>query len=373
MNEKGASDALRRIAAGNETGLGDLVKWLLQRSDIAERYLPLDLEEAARARASESADGGLAALLDDLTNRPDSWLLAFFPSGKSSDLVLDLPYARIGPASALFSEMPNPLGQEMPAEAGDTLAILTRHNAQGRLGAIRNAAWLQTVLGALGLAAFAHSNMVAPIVLCPVLGRAIFVDGFSGVADEVGRAALLAPELASTQQIASLLSNADAKSVVLDGTALSPADLVQQRLTLAARWFQLASSASSTADAVISLGIALEVLTGDQETIQVTDKIIRRSALFLASAAPADDRADVYFDELKRAKKLYGFRSRVAHGRYDEWNSNQSVADSERMEFHRFVFEVALGFRRHARERNMKDDKDFVTWWKRVEIEGISA
>ncbi len=373
MNEQSASKALQQIAAGDYCKLEELITWLLQRTDIEQRYLPRDLEEAAKATATHAGDGGLLALLDDLTSRPDSLLLAFFPTEKASEIVFDLPCARIGPASALLQETPNPLAETIPPERSDTLAVLTRHAAQGRLGALRNSAWLQTVLGAIGLAAYAKSNLLAPIALCPVLGTAVFIDTGTGVPDEVGRAALLGPGLASTDQLAVLLSDADALGIILDATALEPSDLVQQRLTLAARWFQLASSASSTADAVISLGIALEVLTGDSGSLQVTDKIVRRSALFLASGAPAHERGDVYFDELKRGKKLYDLRSRVAHGRYDEWNGNQSKADNERTEFHRFVFEVALGFRRHARERNMRDDNDFTTWWKRVEIEGISA
>ena len=232
---------------------------------------------------------------------------------------------------------------------------------------------MQTVLGAISLAAYDHSRLIAPIALCPILGMAVFADTAAGVPDEVDRAALLARGPGSTAQLGVLLSSREAVQIILDATALTPIDLVQQRLTNAARWFQLASSASSTADAVISLGIALEILTGDAGTVGVTDKIIRRSAVFLASGAPANERGDVYFDELKRAKKLYDLRSRVAHGRYDEWRSNQSAADDLRVDFQRFVLEVALGFRRHARERNIRDDQDFSTWWKRVEIEGISA
>jgi hypothetical protein len=70
---------------------------------------------------------------------------------------------------------------------------------------------------------------------------------------------------------------------------------------------------------------------------------------------------------------LYELRSRAAHGQYDEWNVDQAKADAGRTELHRFVLDVCLGLRRHARERGMKDEADFDKWWARVEIKGAFA
>ena len=52
---------------------------------------------------------------------------------------------------------------------------------------------------------------------------------------------------------------------------------------------------------------------------------------------------------------------------YDEWTEDQLKGDAGREEFHRFVLDVALAFRAHARERSMRDSADFRKWWKRAE------
>jgi pimeloyl-ACP methyl ester carboxylesterase len=226
-------------------------------------------------------------------------------------------------------------------------------------------------LGAIGLAAYARSRTLAPLALCPALGTAIFLSTANGIPDPVDRAALLSPGPPPPAELADLISATDSRELLLDATARLPTDLAQQRLTLAARWLQLAASAISTADAFVALGIALETITGDESKSVVVERITRRAAVFLARAAPDDKRDDVYYDELKRAKRLYDLRSRAAHGQYDEWNEDQPTGDRNRDEFHRFVLDVILGFREHARERNMRTDEDFGKWWRRAELQGL--
>jgi hypothetical protein len=202
---------------------------------------------------------------------------------------------------------------------------------------------------------------------------ASFLSTASGRPDPVDRAAMLSPGRPPSSDLADLMAAPDSQALLLDATAREPTDLAQQRLTLAARWLQLAASAISTADALVALGIALETIAGDESKSGVVERITRRAAVFIAIAAPADEREDVFFDELKRARRLYDLRSHAAHGRYDELTSDQTTSDANREEFHRFVLDVALGFRSHVRERNMRHDEDFGKWWKRAELQGVFA
>jgi hypothetical protein len=184
---------------------------------------------------------------------------------------------------------------------------------------------------------------------------------------------MLSPGPPPSTELGEIMADADSLALVLDATARDPIDFAQQRLTLAARWFQLAASAISAADAFVALGVALETITGDESKSLVIERITKRAAVFLAVTAPESEREDVYYDELKRAKKLYDLRSRAAHGQFDEGAADQPATDTDREEFHRFVLNVALGFRVHARQRNMRHGEDFANWWKRVELEGMFA
>lgn len=372
MNENGASAALLALAGGDDRKLDELCGWLAQRGDIGERYLLNDLRGEARSSAKPSGDGGLNTLLDNLANRADSLLVAFFPTAKTSE-VFELPNALLGPSGELASAAPSERALDAWPADNATLAVLTRHPAQGRLGAIRTAAWLQTVLGAIGLASYAYSQTLTPLARCPVHGTAMFLSTPDGIPDVVDHAAVQSESGPPTAILAELLSSQNTRELLLDATARTPSDLPQQRLTTAARWLQIAASAVGTADAMIALGIALETITGDSLKGAIVERVTKRSAVFLSSGAPFDERGDIYFDELKRAKKFYELRSRVAHGQFDEWATDQDVGDDDRNEFHRFVLDVALGFRRHTRDRNIRNTDDFTNWWKRVELDGLFA
>jgi Apea-like HEPN len=370
MNDAGASATLIAVATGDDSKLDQLLPWLYVRDGIAGRYLSGDLRDAVRSMARPGGDGGLSALLRELTERPESVLAAFFESTKAPG-VFELPGALIGPAGEVAARAPSASGLSAWRDDDETLAVLARHPAQGRLGAIRTAAWLQTVLGAIGLTAYWQTRTLAPFALCPALGTALFLSTASGKPDPIHQAALLAPGPPPASQLAELMTASEPRELLLDATALTPRDLAQHRLTLAARWLQLASSAISAADALVALGIALETITGDEDKGQVVEKIAKRAAIFLAAGAPAEQRNDVFYDELKRAKKLYELRSRATHGQFDEWAGDQAKSDAGREEFHRFVLDVTLGFREFARDRNFRGIDDFMNWWKRGELHGF--
>ena len=130
----------------------------------------------------------------------------------------------------------------------------------------------------------------------------MFLSTTSGEPDPVDRAALAVarppPPAASSLRSWSCRAITAARR-----DRSSPADLAQQRLTLAARWLQLAASAISTADALIALGIALETIAGDEVRGRVVERITKRAAIFLSVGSPADDREDVYYEELERAEE----------------------------------------------------------------------
>ncbi len=372
MNENGASVALRAAAAGDQSKLDELCTWLSMHDSVAGRYLAPDLLTPATAAAVTHGDGGLSQLLKDLQDRPDSMLAAFFP-GEAAPGVIELPSAFIGRAGELKERAPNDKARRAWPDDENTLAVLSVHPAQGRLGAIRTAAWLQTVLGAIGLARYAHSGAIAPLASCPALGTAFYLSTESGNPDHVDRAALLAPGPPPAPELAEILTTPASWDILLDAASPKPNDLAQQRLTQAARWLQVASSAISAADSLVALGIALETIAGDGTKGAVVDRITRRAAIFRAVTADDDEQEDVFYEELKRAKKLYDLRSRAAHGQYDELSQDQSVQDDGREEFHRFVLDVTLGFRRLARDRNMQTLDDFNNWWKRTELRGWMA
>jgi hypothetical protein len=366
MNENGASAALRAAAAGNMDKLPVLAEWISEQDGIRGRYLASDLCAAAANAATRAEDGGLTELLHDLRNRPDSLLAAFFPSPASGG-TFELHGATIGSAEELSKLAPSESALTAWPTDRAVLAVIAHHPAQGRLGAVRTAAWLQTVLGAISLASYARFQRLAPLAACPAFGTAVYLSTQSGEPDPVDRAALSAPGPPPASDLAELLAEPGSCELVADATALNPKDLAQKRLTLAARWLQLAASAISTADALVSLGIALETIAGDESKGAVVERITKRAAVFLATRAGEEERTDVYYEELGRARKLYELRSRVAHGQYDEWTEDQLRGDAVRQEFHRFVLDVALAFRAHARERNMGDSADFKKWWKRAE------
>lgn len=369
MNERDAARVLRRLADGDEPHLDEFMRWLSAREAISGRYLIDDLKDSARAAADDSEDAGLRALLNHLELQPDSELIAFFPGIQVAG-VYALAGAKIGSTAAVVATLSSP--QTSWPQYSDALAVVIRHPAQGRLGAVRATAWLQTVLGALGLAAYASSRTIAPFALCPAIGEAFYLSTANGEPISAHREAL--PVHGWYQaDVDDLFANSELRTLLEDSTARNPDDLVQRRLTLAARWIQLATSAVDTADAYVALGIALETLTGDRNKGAVVEKVKKRAAIFLASQAAEHERDDVYFDHLKRAGQFYDLRSIVAHGQYDSQTNNQSEADKQRDEFHRFVLDVALAFRLYARKRNMLTIEDFNKWWKRTELVGVFA
>jgi hypothetical protein len=371
MNERGAAAALEQVAGGSQDKLTPLCSWLAEQEGVRGRYLDAELRSTVLTTAAATtgdAAACVAALIAELRGRPDSVLAAFF-GAPAPEGVLRLAGAAIGAPSELAATEPT---SALPPEIWpqeDALAVVVWHPAQGRLGAVRAAAWLQTVLGAIGLAAFRASHTLVPVAACPGLESAVFVGNKTGPPIALETAARWY-QGAYLTDLRALFEDSAAVELMSDATAREPADLAQARLTLAARWLQAASSAVTTVDALVLLGVALETIAGDSRPGAVVERITKRCAVFLAATAPEAERMDLYYDELKRAKRMYDLRSRAAHGQYDD-TADQATGDSHRDELHRFVLEVALGFRRHARDRKLRDGSDFQKWWARAEVQGV--
>ena len=371
MNKNQATSALRRVCEGSKGEIGELCSWLSKNSMLSEKYLLDDLCLAVERLAIEFGNIDLENLTNRLDSRPDSFLAAYFPDYKISE-VIELDGARIGPASGLVDDVPPEIVRRAWPNDPSMLVILTAHPAQGRLGAMRTAAWMQTILGAIGLVAYSNTGSISPFAPSSGFSSAIFFSASDGETHPIERVALPAPS-PKPESLDPLLAKPDARQLLLDATARVPTDLAQRRLTQAAWWMHLAGTTISTADALVALGIALETLTGDDNKQNVVDKVTRRAAVFVASSAEPEERTDIYYEQLKKAAGYYDLRSRAAHGRYDHWNEDEASIDRLRSDFHRFVCDVALGFRGHTRERNMRDVDDLIRWWKRVGIEGIFA
>lgn len=377
MNEQGAANALEAAAQGDKDKLGPLSAWLAGHEELGGRYLASDLlavlrqTAAAHAISDRTPREELESLVEELAGRGDSLLAAVFDSPAASQ-VLKTDGAIIGSARSVAAE----LGAALPAgllEADpDDLAIVVSHPAQGRLGAVRAAAWLQTVLGAIGLAAYATTKNLCPVAVCPTLARASYT-GAGGAGLTTIEAATRFPTDGTAAHLEQLFADESSVGLIADASARFPEDLVQARLTRAARWLQAASSAVSTADAFVSLGVALETVTGDRKSSAVIERVTKRAATFIASGEPDEERDDIYYDQLRRAKRFYDLRSRATHGQYDDRTADQGKGDADRRDFHSFVADVCLGFRRHARERQMLDEEHFDRWWSRVEIKGVFA
>ena len=146
MNDRGASAALQAIAAGDDSKLDELCSVAVASRRIAGRYLAGDLREAAGALPPHAGDGGLSSLLSG----PGG------PARQRARRVLPgLASARSLRASRRADRPRRRAGiRRSVRERARRLARGRRHArcarsppAQGRLGAIRTAAWLQTVSG----------------------------------------------------------------------------------------------------------------------------------------------------------------------------------------------------------------------------------
>jgi hypothetical protein len=367
VNERGASLALEAAAGGDHGKLPLLTGWLAERDGIAGRYLPSDLEEAA-SRAAED-DTGLEELVKNLKSPPDSVLVTFFPGTEARE-VIEVEGAAIGPAEKLADYAPAGAPSEWP-DGTPVLAILTHHPAQGRLGAVKTAAWLQTILGAVLIASYAKTGQLLPLGRSPAVGSALYYSGSACPGEQVERAALAAPGPPAATELAELEASEESLALIADAASKQPSDLAARRLTLAARWLQLAASAITTADAFVSLGIALETIAGDSEKSSVQERVTQRSAIYVVNSLPPEERPDAYEEQTAAAKRFYELRSRASHGQYAERDGEREQDETARAEFHRFVLNVALGFRDHSRQRQMRDTADLERWWKRAKLEGL--
>ena len=98
------------------------------------------------------------------------------------------------------------------------------------------------------------------------------------------------------------------------------------RLTLAAKRLNAASLRSDEEDSIIDVTIALEALLGDESKGEITHKLATRLAA-LARVEPFKDHkpADVF----SFCKKIYTFRSAVAHGSHDVTKSRTVTVREE--------------------------------------------
>ena len=379
MSELGTGIALRSLAATGEAKHRDKVlRWLVLQQGIGDRWHQLDLAERIDATADllrrEVGDTapahdvqGAPPQLDEPTVRHLRGLVADLADAQADWLIAVCGHARttrghafddvtFGPLSAVRDDL-RPVA---PGEEGQALAITVAPNACGREAAVRGTERLRQALGALYLAAVVAGQRAPsgtrigdgfpPAIYLTAPGRGgslLTPDAVAGLSAEP----LDADEI---------LSASDSVALMGEILARDRHDLAQERLPRGAAWLQRGFDAISFADAVLALGVALECVIGDESAGHTVENVSRRCSLLLVE----DDNPLKRLDVSKQARRLYDWRSRVAHGRFEPAGQDAAELESVRHEFASFVSRVTAAFADKARAERWQKYDDLRDWYE---------
>lgn len=376
MNDFGAALALRKVAEGEISPATEIAKWLAEQEGIAGLYALDDLvaevmSVAHQAVDEESSGRAIETVVSDLSSRPSTRLFAAFDGARAAQ-VIECGPVTLGPAP-LINERYGLKSCVEPAAAaifdqGDSLAIVVEVPARGRLGAAHATRWLRGGLGSLYLLAREHG-------LKPALGTvsedipaaSVFVGPATGSAFErISHQFRLAA--GEPLDVDALLGRDDALAFLADCLSPQPSDLVAERLTQCAHWFQAGADALAYPDAVLALGIALEALVGGEGKGNVVEVVSKRCGYLLRKGENDQERALSGLDWKRRATKYYGERSDVAHGRYAEDPGRLTLQPSVREEFEQLVARLVFRFRDRGRAEKWSDYKSMKRWWELLEM-----
>jgi hypothetical protein len=253
-------------------------------------------------------------------------------------------------AAAIFSDNP--------------LVVASEVAAKKRLGAVQATRWLRAALGGLYLLS-RHAGHRASLGAVPADAPAtsVFVGPAGG-----GRFERITHQFrisrAHDLDVDTLLAGQPAREFLEDCLSEEPPDLVAERLTQCAPWFQIGVDALAYPDAVLALGIALEALVGSEGQGNVVEMVSRRSGYLLREGSNNDEKALNGLDWAKKAAKYYGERSAVAHARYVEESGALPAQLDHRSGFEELVFRAAWRFRDFGRAEGWKAYKDMKAWWE---------
>ncbi len=372
MSDQAAAMALAKLAVNptDESARSKIIRWLLKDESISARVDPSDLErlvdETARSVAGDEA-AAIAQLRADLRKAPGTTLVALFrrPTGKR---VWQFGPVRFGPAHLIIDDQLLPsAGLRLPPGESAAFAFRIDQDTVGVRGSERAFDWLRAGLGALYLAGrFAGASDAR---LGPIPADELAPTMFVGPASNL-RSVVDVMRLPSTipLDVDLLLSTEEAADLVSDCLQNEPNDLVQRRLRQAAPWFQCSFDALTFADAVLSLGVALEVLIGSEGTNDVTRTIGMRAAFLLREGDTSEQRTLSASDWRSTATRLYHSRSTVAHGRYEFGTASSANESAIRREFEDMVCRVATKFRAEGKSQGWTRDADLKQWQENLEL-----
>lgn len=371
MSDQAAAAALAKLAAdpADVNARAKVVRWLLKDELIRARVDESDLERFVddAALAAGDASTAISRLKTDLGIAPGTSLIALFrrPAGEQ---VWQFGPVRFGPVPLILDDELQPAAGSWgtPGESA-AFAFRVEQDAIGVRGSERALEWLRAALGALYLAGRIEGAADARLGPIPAdeLAPAMFVGPTSSL-----RAVVDVMRLPSTipLDVDRLLSNEGAFELVSDCLQVEPLDLVQSRLRQAATWIQCSFDALSFADAILSLGVALEALIGSESTSDVIRTIGMRAAFLLREGNTPEERTLSASDWRSSATRLYQSRSTVAHGRYEFGADSNAKERKIRQEFEEIVCRVAAKFRAEGRKQRWLRDADLKRWQEKLEL-----
>ena len=226
--------------------------------------------------------------LGELVTDAETRLVAFFPQAQL-DGSFSLDGAQLGPAKAIAETA----RIDPPVESGETgseLGVMIRDPRGGRLGAVHAVGWLQTVLGALGLAAYDRWQGLGPVATCPSQASACLVAAGDEPPVDVDIGAALfrdTPGQREARRLADRIREPEAHPGRHRSRAKRPCPTPSDGHRALAT--DCLDPAIRAADALVALGVALESLTGDDNKGAVLERVTKRAATFLAIAFPAGE------------------------------------------------------------------------------------
>jgi hypothetical protein len=373
MSDQAAAIAFAKLKANpcDVNARAKVVRWLLNDPQIKLRVDERDAARLVDERSQLGADRGeevLAKLKSELANAPGTTLVALFRH-PSVERQWEFGPVRFGPVTKIIEEnMRLAEGSWGPPAELASLAIRVEDPAIGILGCQRALEWLRAGLGALYLAGrIAGGGIDAR--LGPVPADQLAPTMFAGPVSSL-KSVVDVMRLPSTVplEVDCLLSLSDASDLVNNCLQPHPSDLVQRRLRQAVPWIQCGFDALTFADAVLSLGVALEALIGSEGVDDVVRTISMRVAYLLREGETPEARALSASDWRNAAKDLYSFRSRVAHGRYEFGTAPNPKEIEIRHKFEEIVCLVTKKFCEVGREDGWLSDADLKNWQENMEF-----
>ncbi len=296
MSERAAAYALAKVAeTGDLAALGKVAQLILRDHAVAERFDPediaIDVELAAQdiARGSVTAEEALLHLTTSLRGRAGTTAIGIFAAASASQ-IRRIGCASVGPVAALLAEDVlrrvdgdwARLPIRIAWQSVSTTPPLARA-VDGEPFAGCAQPWERsTLLAGLQIAATTHGSDLSLRMSCSL--RFLSDTRPNWPAVQTMRLPASVP-----LDVDRILANDEALAVIADCLDSDADALVPKRLGDATPWIQIAFDSLAYPDAVLALGVALEVLLGSTGNEDVTKVISMRTAYLLREGSSRDE------------------------------------------------------------------------------------